>query len=175
MKKIVAFGASNSSSSINKRLATYVANQFENCEKEILDLNNYEMPIYSVDREKNGTHELAVKFHSKMREADLIIISFAEYNGSYTAAFKNIFEWISRMTPKPFIEKKLLLLATSTGAGGGQTILNQVVDRLPKQGAQVLGSFVLPSFNENFDNEEGIVNQNLKSQLFEILNAIDLS
>jgi chromate reductase, NAD(P)H dehydrogenase (quinone) len=172
MKKIIAFGASNSSTSINKTLATYAANHFANCEKEILDLNDYEMPIYSVDRERNGAPDLAIKFHSKMREADLIIISFAEYNGSYTAAFKNIFEWISRMTPKPFIDKKLLLMSTSTGAGGGRTILNQVVERLPKQGSIIAGSFVLPSFNENFDTSKGITDENLKSQLFQIIESI---
>ena len=37
MKKIIAFGASNSETSINKQLATYAANQFENTSIEILD------------------------------------------------------------------------------------------------------------------------------------------
>lgn len=174
MKKVIALGASNSQVSINKMLATYVANEFKDSEKEILDLNDYEMPIYSVDREINGRPHQAEKFHAKMRDADLIIISFAEYNGTYTAAFKNIFEWISRMTPKPFFEKQLLLLATSTGPGGGATVLNHAADRFPKQGAKVLGSFVLPSFNENFDPSKGIINENLKKQLFEIIASIDL-
>ena len=48
MKKIIAFGASSSETSINKQLATYAANQFENTSIEILDLNDYEMPIFSI-------------------------------------------------------------------------------------------------------------------------------
>ena len=55
MKKIVAFGASSSSNSINKKLATYAAQQIKNSNIKILDLNNFEMPIYSEDYERlNG-------------------------------------------------------------------------------------------------------------------------
>ena len=56
-KKIIAFGASSSRNSINKQLATFAANQFKNTEVEILDLNDYEMPLFSVDKEKeNGNN-----------------------------------------------------------------------------------------------------------------------
>lgn len=45
MKKLLAFGASNSSDSINKQLAKYSSKQFKNVNIELLDLNDYEMPI----------------------------------------------------------------------------------------------------------------------------------
>ena len=78
MKKIIAFGASSSKNSINKQLATYTANQFQNVAIEILDLNDYEMPIFSVDKQaENGIHPLAHDFYVKIGSADLIIISFA--------------------------------------------------------------------------------------------------
>ena len=51
MIKIVAFGASSSKTSINKQLANYAAQQIPNAEVNLLDLNGYEMPIYSVDKE----------------------------------------------------------------------------------------------------------------------------
>ena len=41
MKKIVALGASNSKESINKKLASYVANKITNSTLNILDLNDY--------------------------------------------------------------------------------------------------------------------------------------
>ena len=98
MKKIVAFGASSSSNSINKRLATYAAQQIQNSNVVILDLNNFEMPIYSEDFERlNGIPKEAYDFKEIIKEVDGIIISFAEHNGAYTAAFKNIFDWISRI------------------------------------------------------------------------------
>ena len=45
MKKIIAFGASSSKASINKQVAAYAANQLKNAMVEVLDLNDFEMPI----------------------------------------------------------------------------------------------------------------------------------
>ena len=49
MKKIVAFGASSSKKSINKDFATFVASQVKDVDVLVLDLNDFEMPIYSID------------------------------------------------------------------------------------------------------------------------------
>jgi len=49
--KLLAFAGSSSKHSINKQLATYAASLFTNVETEILDLNDYELPLFSVDRE----------------------------------------------------------------------------------------------------------------------------
>ncbi|GAA4065653.1 NAD(P)H-dependent oxidoreductase [Flavobacterium cheonanense] len=175
MKKIIAFGASSSKASINKQLATYAANQFKNATVEVLDLNDFEMPIYSVDKEKdNGIPQLAQDFYAKLGTADAIVISFAEHNGAYSAAFKNIFDWTSRINAKTFQEKQVLLLATSPGPRGGSSVLEIAKNRFPFQGAVVKGSFSLPSFNDNFDAEKGITNEDLKNQLLEIINAIEL-
>ena len=174
MKKIIAFGASSSKNSINKQLATYTANQFENSTVEVLDLNAYEMPIYSVDNEKeNGIPQLAQDFYAKIGSADFIVISFAEHNGNYSTAFKNILDWTSRINAKTFQEKPMLLLATSPGARGGSSVLDIATKRFPFQGGIVKGSFSLPSFNDNFDVEKGITNEDLKNQLMGIVNSIE--
>ena len=173
-KKIIAFGASSSKQSINKQLATFAANQFQNVSVEILDLNDYEMPIFSVDKEKeNGIHPLAQEFYSKLGSADLIIISFAEHNGNYSSAFKNILDWTSRINAKTFQEKPMLLLATSPGARGGSSVLEIASKRFPFQGGIVKGSFSLPSFYENFDVINGIIHPEYKNQLLEIVNSIE--
>ena len=173
-KKIIAFGASSSKQSINKQLATFAANQFQNVSVEILDLNDYEMPIFSVDKEKeNGIHPLAQEFYSKLGSADLIIISFAEHNGNYSSAFKNILDWTSRINAKTFQEKPMLLLATSPGARGGSSVLEIASKRFPFQGGIVKGSFSLPSFYENFDVVNGIIHPEYKNQLLEIVNLIE--
>ena len=173
-KKIIAFGASSSKQSINKQLATFAANQFQNVSVEILDLNDYEMPIFSVDKEKeNGIHPLAQEFYSKLGSADLIIISFAEHNGNYSSAFKNILDWTSRINAKTFQEKPMLLLATSPGARGGSSVLEIASKRFPFQGGMVKGSFSLPSFYENFDVINGIIHPEYKNQLLEIVNSTE--
>jgi NAD(P)H-dependent FMN reductase len=48
MKKLSLF-ASSIKDSINKQLATYAAGQFENIRS--FRLNDYEMPIFSTDKE----------------------------------------------------------------------------------------------------------------------------
>lgn len=174
-KKIIAFGASSSKNSINKQLATYAAHQFENVSVEVLDLNDYEMPIFSVDKEKeNGIHALATDFYTKIGSADFIVISFAEHNGNFSTAFKNILDWTSRINAKTFQEKEMLLLATSPGARGGSSVLDIATKRFPFQGGIVKGSFSLPSFNANFDSEKGITNKELKKELLTIVNSIEL-
>ncbi len=173
MKKIIAFGASSSSTSINKQLATYATTLFQNTTSEILDLNDYEMTIYSMDKEKrDGIPQLAHDFYNQLGSADLIIISFAEHNGAYSTAFKNIFDWISRINGKTFQEKPMLLLATSPGVRGGSSVLEIANKRFPFQGGIVKGSFSLPSFNDNFDAEKGITNPELKKQLLDIIKSI---
>jgi chromate reductase len=175
MKKIIAFAGSSSKNSINKQLATYAANLFENSEVEVLNLNDYEMPLFSIDKEtETGIPQLAHDFYAKIGSADLLVISFAEHNGAYSTAFKNILDWTSRINSKTFQEKPTLLLATSPGPRGGSSVLEIAKNRFPFQGAIVKGSFSLPSFYENFDIERGIVNEALNSQLLNIINSIKL-
>jgi chromate reductase len=175
MKKIIAFGASSSKTSINKTLATYVAGQFENTSVEVLDLNDYEMPIFSTDKEtESGIPQLAKDFYNKLGSADLLVISFAEHNGAYSTAFKNIFDWTSRIHSETFQNKQTLIMATSPGARGGSSVLEIAKNRFPFQGAVVKGSFSLPNFNENFDEKDGITNEDLNNQLLEIVSSITL-
>ncbi len=175
MKKIIALGGSSSKNSINKQLATYAANLFSNAVVEILDLNDYEMPIFSVDKEKeNGIHTLAQDFYVKIGSADLIVLSLAEHNGAYSTAFKNVLDWSSRINNKTFQQKPMLLMASSPGARGGGTVLEIASKRFPFQGADIKGTFSLPDFNENFDIVNGIINPELKKELLKIVNSIEL-
>lgn len=164
MKKIVAFGASNSSKSINKALATWTAKQ-SGFDFEILDLNDYEMPIFSVDREASDGHpKEAFAFKEKLQSADGIVISFAEYNGAYTSAFKNVFDWFSRISNPRWLDKPMFLMSTSPGRRGGQSSLDQALKTFPHQGGKVLGSFSLPSFNDHFSPDLGITEKSLLEQ-----------
>jgi len=166
LKKIVAFGASSSSNSINKKLATYAAQQVQNSNSIILDLNNFEMSIYSEDYERlSGIPKEAYDFKEIIKEADGIIISFAEHNGAYTAAFKNIFDWISRIDKIVWHDKPMLLLSTSDGAGGASSILVEAYKRI-SYGHQYddLPKFSLPFFSKNFDENNGIKDSKLNEQ-----------
>jgi NAD(P)H-dependent FMN reductase len=174
-KKIIAFGASNSATSINKRLATYATTLFENVDVEILDFDDYKVPTYDIDIEKKeGIPQLAHDFFSKIGEADLLVISMAEHNGNYTAAFKSMFDWMSRIEAKLFQGKKMLLLATSPGERGASSVLEIAKERFPRHDANVVATFSVPSFNDNFDYEKcHITNEELNNQLREIVKSIE--
>lgn len=165
--KIVAFGGSNSTQSINKHLATYAASLFENAEVEVLDLNDFAMPLFSVDLEKEiGHHDLAKAFLAKLGSADILVVSLAENNNNYSAAFKNLFDWCSRIVKEVFQQKPMLLLATSPGSRGGASVLEIGRNALPRYGADIKATFSLPAFNANFDLEQNkISNTELDKEL----------
>ena len=161
-KKILAFGASSSRASINKKLATFAAHQIEGAEVTLLDLNDFEMPIFSIDRQnETGIPDLAKRFKQHIINADGLIMSFAEHNGAYSAAFKNIMDWVSRMEGSTWDDKPMFLMATSPGARGGATVLDIAVNKFKWMGKGAITSFSLPFFNKNFSEEEGIVEEGL--------------
>ena len=164
MSKILAFGASSSKKSINKKLAVYVASCIPNADVNILDLNDYEMPIYSIDRENaDGIPDLAHRFKQQFKNSDAVVISFAEHNASYTSAFKNIFDWISRIDKNVWHNKPMFLLATSTGANGAVIVLEAAFSRISRRNTNHISTFSLPNFNENFNDNLGITDPKLKS------------
>jgi len=159
--KLLAFAASSSSKSINKQLATYAASQVKHSdgvEVEILDINDYEMPLFSQDKEAVlGQPQQAKGFFEKLGQADAIIISFAEHNGSYTAAYKNLFDWTSRIDQKLFQNKPMILLSTSPGPGGAGSVLAAATGSAPYFAGDVKASLSIPSFFDNFDSEKQIL------------------
>ena len=151
MKKVLAFAGSTSSTSINKQLATFAAKKLENTSFDVVDLRDFPMPIYSEDEEQeNGFPKEAKRFSELLDNYDGFIISMAEHNGSYAAAFKNVIDWTSRINNKLFREKPLLLMATSPGGMGGKFVLATAEQRFPRHGAKELLTFSLPNFSDNF-------------------------
>jgi len=169
--KVLAFAASSSKNSINKQLANFVATQIPQAQIELLDINDYEMPLFSEDREKElGQPDLAKDFYHKLGEADFIVIAFAEHNGSYTAAYKNLFDWTSRIDMKVYQDKPMIMLATSPGPGGAASVLAAAQGSAPFFGANVKGAISVSSFYDNFDLESGqLTNKDLLEKLQDII------
>jgi chromate reductase len=175
--KVLAFAASSSRNSINKKLVTYAAGLLENAEVEILDINDYEMPLFSVDKEAElGQPEQAQTFFKKIDEADALLISFAEHNGSYTAAYKNLYDWTSRIDAKVYQGTAIIMLATSPGPGGGRNVLAAAKTSAPHFGGNVVGDLSIARFYDQFDMESGcITNEELKAQLLEVLKNLQVA
>lgn len=172
MKRIIAFAGSNSKQSINKRLATYAASLLQGTEVRVLDLNDYPLPLYGIDVEnESGIPENAHSFLNEIKQADGVIVSLAEHNGAYSVAFKNIFDWMSRIDGKLWNNKPMLLMATSPGGRGGKSVLEIAEGKFPRMDANIIAVFSLPFFNDNFvDNK--IVDEDLNKQLNEAVNKL---
>jgi len=151
--KILAITGSNSETSINKLLVTYAASLIQNAEVEVVDMNEFEMPIYKHQREvESGVPQEAKNFAAKIDAADVLVVSLSEHNGTYSSAFKNVFDWTSRIKDRAvWNEKPMLLMATAPGARGGLGVLEAAAKRFPLHGGNIVDTFTLPFFNDNFD------------------------
>ncbi|UII81059.1 NADPH-dependent FMN reductase [Flagellimonas sp. CMM7] len=175
MKNIIVLGGSNSKKSINKKLAIYAAEQITYANTVIIDLNEYQMPIYGIDHEmKFGIPEEAIRCNEIIKSADAFIVSLAEHNGSYTTAFKNTLDWLSRIDKNIWNNKPMLLLSTSPGARGAINVLNAATNYFPNLGGKIVGAFSLPLFNENF-SETDLKGNELNSQLTQEIKFLELA
>lgn len=162
--KIFAFAGSNSSTSINKKLVVFSLRSFPNDQINLIDLNDYEMPIFSVDREKNGFPKEASLFLENISDCDAIICSLSENNRNFSVAFKNVFDWCSRINPKVFQDKNMFLMTTSPGGFGGGNTMNLAKNIFPAFGANIIQTFSLPKFYDNFNEKLGITNDLLLAE-----------
>lgn len=154
--KILVFAATNSTQSINLQLARYAASLIPEADVQVLDLNHYELPLFSLEREQQlGQPALAKAFLQKIADADALIVGFAEHNDTYTAAFKNLYEWTSRIERRIFQQKPSLFMATSPGSQGARGVLTQALNSAASLGANLVGSFSLPDFHQHFDVARG--------------------
>lgn len=163
--KILAFAATNSRKSINRTLVEHAADQLKSdmlpgAEIEFLDLNDFEMPLYSIDREtEGGIPSEAQAFFDKVGRADAVLVSFAEHNGSITAAWKNIFDWMSRIEMKLWQGKPVVMLAATPGPRAGAGVLGGQEMKAPFFGADVRGKLGIGKWAEAWDAETRTLNR----------------
>jgi NAD(P)H-dependent FMN reductase len=157
MKKILAFAGSNSSTSVNRKLVEHAKSKTETHGVTLIDLLDYDAPIFSEDLEKEkGVPESIMKLKEIFEEHDAFMIASPEHNGMMPAFFKNIMDWLSRAGGKIFQEKPVLLMSTSPGPRGGQTNLANMKALFPYWGATaVFADFHLGSFYQAYDVERG--------------------
>ena len=175
--RILAFSSSGSSTSINRQLVAEALTHFRGHDIDFVNLIDYDMTIYNKDKElSQGIPEKAMEFATRIDRADLIIISMAEHNGAYTALFKNLFDWVSRIPGrKAFAGKKMFLLGTSPGALGASIVLGIAAARFPRNGGHVVETFSLPSFEENFKPGKGITDPEKRRELLEKIDKVKTS
>lgn len=164
MKKILAFAGSNSPTSINHQLTLHVSGKLEEHEVELLQLRKLQLPLYSPIIEALEIPKDVIRLYEKIKDHDALIISVNEHNSNVSAFFKNILDWLSRVDKKFLEGKKILLMSTSPGQRGGASALEYAKNIFPRFGGEVVESFSLPQFFENFDPETNTVS----NEVFEL-------
>lgn len=173
MKRIIAFAGSNSRDSINHLLVSAIAEQIVAAETRVIKLTDFSIPMYSIDTENESGIPIDVQLlRNEIEKSQGIIISVNEHNGTVSAFFKNIMDWLSRADRNFLERKKLLVISTSPGARGAKSALEYTKTTLPRFGADVVESFGFPSFQENFDQStRTITNPTLQLGINEVVAA----
>lgn len=164
MKKILAFAGSNSPTSINHQLIVNITKRLDGYPIEVLKLRELDLPLYSIISEKQGIPDDVKFLFEKIIEHEALIISVNEYNANVSGFFKNVIDWLSRVDRKFLEGKKILLTSTSPGKRGAASALEYVKNQFPRFGGEVVQSFSLPQFYENFDSETN----SIRNELFEL-------
>jgi NAD(P)H-dependent FMN reductase len=164
---ILAFGASNSGTSINQQLATTCAMTIPGAQVTTLPDGTFEAPLYREDLEATRILPATVTdFLVAIARADALIISHSEHNGSFNAAYKNLLDWASRVRRDVFLQRPTLLLATSTGSGGAKAVLAHACEVLPALGADVIADIAVPNFHQNYCRDsQRIIDTALQARL----------
>ena len=179
MKTILFFAGSNSSKSINKQLVDYASSLLDKANSNVIDLRDFDVPIYSEDLEKDfGTHPNIQKLVDLIDNVDALVVGTPEHNGSTSAFFKNILDWLSRVKKVSGREeqylngKPLLVISASGGRGGAAKARDYVKTVLGHADPKAVYEFGLPQFYENF-KEGKVVNEDLNSELKSQLNRLE--
>ena len=146
--KIIAFAGSNSKNSINRQVINKAASFLSDNAVEILDLRNFDAPIYSDVIEDKGIPESILELRKRLNTADAFIISTPENNGFTTAFFKNILDWLSRLDRKTFGDKPVLFMSASPGGRAGQSVRENLAKLMPRWGADIIVNYGIGNFNQ---------------------------
>jgi len=125
--RILAFAGSVRDASFNQRLIRVGAQIARDAGAEVtlLDLREYELPIYNADLErKQGLPDNVGKLKTLFAAHHGMLIASPENNASVSALLKNLFDWVSRASGGPPDLVKLqgkvaAMTSATTGVMGG--------------------------------------------------------
>lgn len=168
--RILVFAGSARRESLNKRLARAgaAALQAAGAEVSLIDLADFEMPLYHGDLEAGqGAPEAALRLSALLARQDGLLLASPENNASVSALMKNTLDWLSRIEGgKAFAGKVAALSAASPGALGGLRGLNHLRDILHTLGVMTLPqSLALGSAHTAFGDDGQLLDARQQSRL----------
>lgn len=138
--RVLVFGASLSSRSMNVTLAAVAARvlEVEGAEVDYADMREFDAPSYDADLEAaDGIPQGPTHLRRRLEAAQGFVIASPEYNGAMPGALKNSIDWASRFRPQPFNGRQCMLLSASPSMAGGNRGLWSLRVPLEHLGARV--------------------------------------
>ena len=107
-------------------------------------------------------------------EADGILIATPEYNSSVPGHLKNSLDWVSRpLATNPLRNKPATVVGASTGAFGAVWAQAELRKVLAAIGARIVeGEVAVGHSPTRFDDEGTLVDEDLREQLAEVVDAL---
>jgi NAD(P)H-dependent FMN reductase len=175
MVKLLFLAGSTRKDSINRKLADCAQRIAGDMEAEVtlIDLVDYEMPLYNGDLEsESGIPDAAIALKKLFVSHDGVFIASPEYNGSFSPVLLNSLDWISRPHTKDeeslqaFKGTIFALGSAAPGNLGGLRGLVPLRMLLGNVGGVVIPSQVAISKGfEAFDGENNLKNEPQASML----------
>jgi chromate reductase len=147
MTQLVVLSGSSRSESLNLKLAIQLASiaTQEGAAVTLVNLEDYEMPIYNGDLEAtHGLPAAAKRLKVLLQENTGLIVTSPEYNGFMTPLLVNAIDWCTRSEDASvdlsgFVDKTLLVASASPGPAGGSRSTTHLRTML-----SAIGSIVFP-------------------------------
>ncbi|MDQ0513787.1 chromate reductase [Mycoplasmoides fastidiosum] len=156
MDKTLVIAAVNSANSINLDLSKKISYAGS---YDLLDLNDYKqnLPILSNSllAEKKFPEQIK-EILVKLTGYQNVIIVTPEHNGYYSAFFKNIMDWLSRLDNAFFLDKNVVLVVASPGKLGGLSLRKFASETLKYTGAKSIKDFEFGSYSVDQDVAEKV-------------------
>ncbi len=154
--RILAFSGSARRDSLNRKLlaVTVEAVRAAGGEVALVDLNEFELPLYHGDLEDaQGMPANAMKLLELVAQHPALLIASPEYNSFITPLLKNTIDWLSRADENPFTGKVAAVVSASPGMLGGVRSMQHARHLLLHLGCHVVpAQCMLPKAHEAFDD-----------------------
>lgn len=173
---ILAFSGSSRTGSYNQKLVQIAAAgaRKSGAEVTVINLGDYELPLFNEDLEKSGEPENAQKLKSIFADHDGLLIACPEYNSSITPLLKNTIDWVSRPSEgKPplfaYAGKIAGLMSASPGGLGGLRGLVHVRAILGSIGVTVIpNQMAISRAFEAFDEHGNLNDEKQQNAILDI-------
>ncbi len=160
--RILAFAGSARRDSLNRKFLAVAADACREAGAEVtlLDLNDYEMPLYHGDLEaESGVPAAAARLIPLIQQHHALLIASPEYNSLITPLLKNTIDWCTRGDVDPFPGRVAAVLSASPGALGGINSQRLAQQLLLHLGCHVVpGHTILPRAHEAFAADGSLIN-----------------